>query len=64
MHLTEIELYPEKYPTYDFYPFNQLIFQKTKVLKITAPVCFFIGENGSGKSTLLEAIAHKSGIHI
>jgi len=64
MHLTEIELFPEKYPTTDFYPFNQPIFQRTRRLKITAPVCFFIGENGSGKSTLLEAIAHKSSIHI
>ena len=64
MHLKRVNLYPEKYPTKEYYPFNLGIFQQTKSLEFYSPVTFFIGENGTGKSTLLEAIAHRCGIHI
>lgn len=64
MHLEQITLQPEKYPTRERYPFHLPIFQRTEPIRLTAPVTFFIGENGSGKSTLLEAITWRCGIHI
>ena len=64
MHLTQIRLDPEKYPTRNYYPFNLDIFRKGLRLSFSVPVTFFIGENGSGKSTLLEAIARRCGIRI
>jgi len=64
MHLKKIILHSEKYPTKDYYPFNQKIFRKTKSLRFGSPVTFFVGENGTGKSTLLRAIAHRCYIHI
>jgi predicted ATPase len=64
MHLKNITLFPEKYPTSKYYPFNLPVFKETRKIKFHANITFFIGENGTGKSTLLEAIAHKCGIHI
>ena len=64
MHLRRINLYPEKYPTKEHYPFNLNIFQQTESIEIGSPVTFFVGENGTGKSTLLKAISHRCGIHI
>ncbi|MCF8127665.1 MAG: AAA family ATPase [Deltaproteobacteria bacterium] len=64
MHLTEIQLFPEKYPTVRHYPFNLKIFHATRHLTFTTPVTFLVGENGAGKSTLLRALCHKCGIHI
>ncbi len=64
MHLTAIELFPEKYPTVRHYPFNLRIFHETRRLTFTTPVTFLVGENGAGKSTLLRALCHKCGIHI
>ena len=64
MHLTNVTLFPEKYPTTDHYPFNQPIFYQTRRLEFDAAVTFFVGENGSGKSTLLEALCRRCGIHI
>lgn len=64
MHLKSLYLFPEKYPTHEFYPFNLTIFQQTPQLEFTSPVTFFCGENGTGKSTLLRAISHKCKIHI
>ncbi len=64
MHLKNVTLCPERYPTDNHYPFNLNIFQRTKIIAFTAPVTFFLGENGTGKSTLLEAIARRCGIHI
>ncbi|MBW2095814.1 MAG: AAA family ATPase [Deltaproteobacteria bacterium] len=64
MHLKSITLFPEKYPTSNYYPFNVSVFKETKTIEFHANITFFIGENGTGKSTLLEAIAHKCGIHI
>lgn len=64
MHLTNVTLFPEKYPTTDHYPFNQPIFHQTRRLEFDAAVTFFVGENGSGKSTLLEALCRRCGIHI
>lgn len=64
MHLNKVTLYPEKFPTKDHYPFNLEFIQKTKSLKFSSPVTFFVGENGSGKSTLLDAITRKCGIFI
>jgi predicted ATPase len=64
MHVTEIRLRRDKYPTLDHYPFNLELFHKTGCITLGTPVTFFVGENGTGKSTLLEALARKSGIHI
>ena len=64
MHLEEITLFPEKYPTKDHYPFNQAIFQTTTSIAFRKPVTFFVGENGTGKSTMLTAICKKCNIPI
>jgi predicted ATPase len=64
LHLKEIRLLPEQYPTRDHYPFNIDVLQKTRSIKFSSPVTFFIGENGSGKTTLLEALARRCNIHI
>jgi predicted ATPase len=64
MHLKNVTLHPEKYPTKDSYPFCLPILQNTEQLILEKPVTLFVGENGTGKSTLLEAIAIACGIHI
>ena len=64
MHLTELKLLPERYPTTQHYPFNLKIFHETRHLSFTKPVTFLVGENGAGKSTLLKALCYKCGIHI
>jgi len=64
MHLKKIELFSDRYPTKEHYPFNLQVFQDTNSVAFRAPVTFFVGENGTGKSTLLEAMARKCGIHI
>ncbi|OPL16022.1 MAG: AAA family ATPase [delta proteobacterium ML8_D] len=64
MHIKRVNLYPEKFPTTEHYPFSLKIFQETEGLSFDSPVTFFVGENGTGKSTLLEAITHKCGIYI
>jgi len=64
MHLKSIRLHPEKYPTREYYPFNQPLFQQQDRLEFTAALTFFVGENGTGKSTLMKAICQKSGIPI
>lgn len=64
MHLTKISIFPETFPTQEYYPFNLGILQGTRDIEFTTPVTFFIGENGSGKSTLLKAIARRCGVPI
>ena len=64
LHLREVRLLSEQYPTRDHYPFNIDVLQKTRGIEFSSPVTFFIGENGSGKSTLLEALARRCRIHI
>ena len=64
MHVKKVELFPERFPTIEYYPFNLDLFHQTRGIAFNSPVTFFIGENGTGKSTLLEAIAHKCNIHI
>jgi len=64
MHLKKVTLFPERYPTKDYYPFNLPVFHQTKSVVFSSSVTIFMGENGTGKSTLLEAIAHKCNIHI
>jgi len=64
LHLKEVRLLSEQYPTRDHYPFNIDVLQQTRNIKFSSPVTFFIGENGSGKSTLLEALARRCRIHI
>ncbi len=63
-HLKTVTLFSEKYPTQEYFPFNQPIFHQTRRIEFVSPVTFFIGENGTGKSTLLEALSHKCDIHI
>jgi predicted ATPase len=62
MHLKQIEIKSEDFPTRRIYPFNAPAIQTTARLSFTSSIVFFVGENGSGKSTLLDAIARKSGI--
>ncbi len=64
MHLAEIALQPECYPTRVQYPFNLPILRATRRLAFSTPVTLFVGENGTGKSTLLEAIARACRIPI
>jgi predicted ATPase len=64
LHLKEVRLLSEKYPTRDHYPFNIDVLQKTRSITFSSPVTFFVGENGSGKTTLLEALARRCHIHI
>ena len=64
MHLTELRINSEKYPTRRLYPFCLDVFNVTRRLEFASPVTFFVGENGTGKSTLLKGIAQKCGIHI
>lgn len=64
MHLTNVSIYPKKFPTKEYYPFNLELFHKTENIEFDAPVTFFIGENGTGKTTLLKALANKCDIHI
>jgi predicted ATPase len=64
LHLSEVRLLCDQYPTKDRYPFNIEVLKHTQGIRFTSPVTFFVGENGSGKSTLLEALARRCNIHI
>ena len=64
LHLKEVRLLSEQYPTRNHYPFNIDVLQKTRSIRFSSPVTFFVGENGSGKTTLLEALARRCHIHI
>jgi predicted ATPase len=64
LHLKEVRLLSEEYPTREHYPFHLDVLQQTRSLSFSSPVTFFIGENGSGKTTLLEALARRCQIHI
>jgi len=64
MHIGQVSIDSNQFPTRDFYPFNLQVLQKTHNLPLVHPVTFFIGENGTGKSTLLKAICTKCDIYI
>ena len=64
MHLTNLRIHPEKFPTREQYPFNLPIFHETRSIEFKTPVTFLVGENGTGKSTLLYAVAKKCRIPI
>ncbi len=64
MHLKQVRILPERFPTADHYPFNLDIFCHPRTVDLYHPVTFFVGENGTGKSTLLQAISHRCGIYI
>jgi len=64
MHLIQVRIHNQDYPTQRCYPFNIPVLNQTPQLTFKKPVVFFVGENGSGKSTLLEAITRKCGIHL
>jgi len=64
MHLKNITLAHDRFPTKEQYPFNLEVFRRTDRIDFPANVTCFVGENGTGKSTLLEAIARSCGIHI
>ena len=64
MHLKQVRIVPDKFPTVEHYPFNLDIFKHPRTVGVHNPVTFFVGENGTGKSTLLQAISHRCGIYI
>jgi len=64
VHLKEVRLLSEQYPTRDHYPFTIGVLQQTQSIQFSSTITFFIGENGSGKTTLLEALARRCNIHI
>ncbi len=64
MHLKEVRLLAEQYPSTDHYPFNIDVLRVTRSIQFSSSVTFFVGENGSGKTTLLEALARRCHIHI
>ena len=64
MHLIQVRINSDNYPTNRCYPFNIPALRGTSTLTFSKPIVLFVGENGSGKSTLLEAITRKCGIHI
>lgn len=64
MHLKQVRIVPEQFPTVEHYPFNLDIFRQPRSLDVYCPVTFFVGENGTGKSTLLQAISQRCGIYI
>jgi predicted ATPase len=64
LHLKEVTILSDEFPTKSHYPFKLEILQQTHRLSFSTPVTFFVGENGSGKSTLLEALTHRCGIYI
>jgi predicted ATPase len=64
MHIRQVSLDVNRYPTREFYPFNIPVFGQPLSLPFRRPVTFFIGENGCGKTTLLQALAVRCGAHI
>jgi predicted ATPase len=64
MHLLNVSIHSDDYPTDRFYPFNLPILRQPVELRFRKPIVFFVGENGSGKSTLLEAITKKCGVYM
>jgi len=63
MHLSGVDLDPERYPVTDAYPFNLPILDHHETIRFERPVTLFVGENGSGKSTVLSAIARRCRVH-
>ncbi len=64
MHLKQVHIYPQRFPTLERYPFNLDIFNHPQSVDVYCPITFFVGENGTGKTTLLEAISHRCSIYI
>jgi len=64
VHLKQVRLLPEQYPTKIHYPFNLDIFCETTDVVLASPITFFVGENGTGKSTFLQAISNRCRIHL
>ncbi|MCK5204218.1 MAG: AAA family ATPase, partial [Desulfobacterales bacterium] len=64
MHLKEVRIFPQRFPTHERYPFNLDIFSHPRTVNVHCPITFFVGENGTGKSTLLQAISHRCSIYI
>jgi len=64
MHLENVTIKHDRFPTTRTYPFNLQLLQQTRSLDLNNPVTIFTGENGTGKSTLLKALCMKCNIHI
>jgi predicted ATPase len=64
MHLSQVTINQNRFPTRDDYPFNLPILQQTGAIDLSNPVTIFTGENGTGKSTLLKALCQRCHIHI
>jgi len=64
MHLTDVTVHSDRFPTNERFPFNIPLFADNPTLRFRRQVVFFVGENGSGKTTLLEAITRKCDIHM
>lgn len=64
MHLKQVTIVQENFPTRDHYPFNLALLARTRTVDLNRPITLFVGENGTGKSTLLKAICRRCNIHI
>jgi predicted ATPase len=64
MHLKQVTIGQEDFPTRDHYPFTLPVLLNTRTVVFNRPVTLFVGENGTGKSTLLKAICRRCNIHI
>ena len=60
MHLKKIILHSEKYPTKDFYPFNQEIFRKTREPSLWVSGHFFCG--GKRNRQINTAQGHRAAV--
>ena len=61
--ISSIALKRDKVPSFKEYPFSIPAIRNLRVLSLTGPVTFLVGENGTGKSTLLEAVAVACGFN-
>jgi predicted ATPase len=64
VHLLEMRIDRDRFPTRAAYPFDLAVVRETRALALDSSVTFFTGENGSGKSTFLRALARRCGVHI
>ena len=53
MHLLNVKIHSDRFPSRRFYPFNIQAMDEPQELVFHRPVVFFLGENGSGLLPIL-----------